>query len=422
MFLDSPGLWMYLLLAVLITMSAFFSASETSFSCMNKIRIKSSASDGNKNAQLALKVAEDYDRMLTTILIGNNIVNIASASIGTIIFTDLFGAAGVGISTLVLTLVVLIFGEILPKTYAKENSDRIAMRFAGILHFLMTVFTPIVWLFVQLKKLIKKPDAEETPSVTQEDLKYIIEEIGDEGVLQERESELLQSALEFEDITVDEILTPRVDLVAAEVSDSVDEIRALFIEHRYSRIPIYEKNIDNIIGILSERDFFRALIEKKPIDVRELMRKTVYVPEKQKISSVMHELQRSKIHMAIVTDSYGGTVGIVTLEDIVEELVGEIWDEKDEVVQPVTKIAENLYRVDGDLNVFDMLDEIGVEIKDFEPESNTVGGWVLEEMQHIPAKGESFEYPPLTVTVDEADEKRVSKVLVAVKPEEEPEE
>lgn len=414
--MDDPGnLGQYILLVVLIAMSAFFSASETAFSCVNKIRLKNYASDGNAKAERALKTAEDYDRMLSAILIGNNIVNIASASLGTVIFTRYLGVAGAAVSTVVMTVLVLIFGEILPKSYAKENSETVAMRFALPLNVVMKILTPLVWIFVKMKSLVNKKNKEEdTPSVTQEELKFIIEEIEDEGVLQERESELLQSALEFQEITVDEILTPRVDLIAADVNDSVEEIKALFMEHRYSRIPIYERTVDNIIGILSERDFFRELINKNEIDIRKLTRKTVFVPEKQQISSLLHELQMSKMHMAVVTDSYGGTVGIVTLEDIVEELVGEIWDEKDEVIEPVVKLSDEEYVVDADLNVFDMLDELEIEIKDFEPESNTVGGWVLEEMKKIPEQGETFEYTPMTITIEEVGDKRVEKVRVKV--------
>lgn len=420
---DPANLGQYILLAVLIALSAFFSAAETAFSSVNKIRLKNYASDGNRKAEGALKIAEDFDRMLSAILIGNNIVNIASASIGTVIFTKLFGVAGAAISTVVMTVAVLIFGEILPKSYAKENSEKVTMSFAAPLNAVMFVLTPLVWIFTKLQSLVKsKKGEEDAPSVTQEELKFIIEEIEDEGVLQESESELLQSALEFQEITVDEILTPRVDLVAADVNDSVEEIKALFMEHRYSRIPIYEKTVDSIIGVLWERDFFRELINGKDVDIRSLTRKTIFVPEKQLISSLMRELQMSKIHMAVVTDSYGGTVGIVTLEDIVEELVGEIWDEKDEVVETVVKVDENEYIVDADLNIFDMLEELEIEIKDFEPESNTVGGWVLEEMKKIPEQGESFEYEMLTVTIEEVGEKRVEKIRVKVEtpePEEE---
>ena len=420
---DPANLGQYILLVVLIAMSAFFSASETAFSSVNKIRLKNYASDGNRKAEKALKVAEDFDRMLSAILIGNNIVNIASASIGTVIFTKMMGPAGAAVSTVVMTVLVLIFGEILPKSYAKQNSEKVTMNFSAPLNVIMVVLTPLVWIFTKLQSLVKsKKGEEDTPSVTQEELKFIIEEIEDEGVLQEQESELLQSALEFQDITVDEILTPRVDLIAADVNDSVEEIKALFMEHRYSRIPIYEKTVDSIIGVLWERDFFRELINGNEIDVSKLIRKTVFVPEKQRISALMHELQKSKIHMAVVTDSYGGTVGIVTLEDIVEELVGEIWDEKDEVVETVRKLSDNEYIVDADLNIFDMLEELELELKDFEPESNTVGGWVLEEMKKIPEQGESFEYAPLTVTIEEVGEKRVEKVKVKVatpEPEEE---
>lgn len=401
----------YLLILLMVMLSAFFSASETAYSSVNRIRLKNYAAAGNKRAEKALKVAADFDRALSAILIGNNVVNIASASLGTVVFTALLGPSGVGVSTLVMTLIVLTFGEILPKSFAKENAEAIALRVATPLSVLIWILTPFIWFFVQLKKpFIRKGKAE--PSVTEEELKTIIEEIEDEGVLGEEESELMQSALAFDDITAEEILTPRVDLVAVDISADLETIKSAFIESHFSRIPVYDKTIDSIEGILYERDFMTMLITGKIRPIRELMRETIFIPPSKKISQLLRELQAKKLHIAVVTDQYGGTIGIVTLEDILEELVGDIWDEHDVVTHEMIQTAAGGYSVSSDMNIFDLLEELEVKQPDFELQNHTVGGFVIEMLAHIPEVGESVQYQNLKLTVTEMDDQRIMRLLV----------
>ena len=311
---------LYILIVLLVAMSAFFSATETAFSSVNRIRLKNYAAEGNKKAAKALKVADNFDRALSAILIGNNIVNIASASIGTLIFTKLLGDGPVAVtaSTLVMTVVVLIFGEVLPKSFAKENPERFSLQVASILSILMVLLTPLISLLLGLKKLMSKliKSDKTNPSVTEEELKYIIEEIEDEGVLEEQESELVQSALDFDEITVDEVLTPRVDVDACHVKETPEKVLELFRNGNHSRMPVYEKNIDSILGIITEHSFYKAYSENPQVDIRTLIQDILFVPPSKKISELLRELQRKKMQLAVVVDQYGGTIGIVTIEDI----------------------------------------------------------------------------------------------------------
>lgn len=413
-------LWMFVVLVILIALSAFFSASETAFSSMNEIRMKNYAKEGNKKAKTALKIAQNYDKALSTILIGNNIVNIAAASIGTVIATAWFGANGAWISTIVMTLLVLTFGEILPKSFAKDNAENLALKVAGVLHCLMRVFSPLVWFFIGLRNLVGGKKGNEHPSVTEEELKVIMQEIQDEGVLEERESELAQSALEFDEIDVDEIFTPRVDVAAVDVESEPEEVKNLFLTCKFSRMPVYEGQIDNIIGILHEREFLAKMLSHEPVELRSLVREAVFIPQSLKISSALAELQKKKQQMAIVVDDYGGTAGVITVEDILEELVGEIWDEDEEIEEDVVCIAENVYEVKAQANIYDVFDRIGVAYTDKElpSGSNTVGGWILDTLQDIPEEKESFSFNNVTVTVMEMDDLRIQTVRMEVVPQE----
>lgn len=390
---------------------------ETAFSSVNKIRLKHLAAGGNKTAAKALEIAEHFDKALTTILIGNNIVNILSASLGTIIFTELLGASGVAVATAVMTVLVLVFGEITPKSMAKLNPEKFSMRFAGILRLLIWLFTPVSLLFSLLQKSLAKLDkGADTPSVTEDELKYIIEEIEDEGVLEEKESDLVRSALEFDEITIEEILVPRVKIVAIEKDDSVEEIMKLFINERYSRLPVYDKTIDNIIGIVNEKDFFAfySQPERKSGTIEKLIHDALYISEMKPISEVMNEMQRTKIHMAIVKDQYGGTSGIVTLEDIIEELVGEIYDENDDIVQSFVKTGSNMYEVMADLSLTDLLEKLELPEDTIDTESNSVGGWVMELFGRIPEKDETVRSGIFTVTVLESEDRTVRKVGIKI--------
>jgi len=412
--LESPS-WLQIVSVIfLLVGSAFCSASETALSSVSTIRLKNLVEDGNEKARRALTIAEDYDKFLTTILVGNNIVNIASASLATVIATNLVGAAyGPLVSTIAMTIIVLIFGEILPKSYAKANSEKVALLFSGVISFLIKLLKPIVWVFLQIKKLtLSKDPGEAQPYVTENELKYIIETIEGEGVLEKQESDLVQSALDFDEITAQEILTPRVDLTAINISDTPEEVYETVSEGHYSRIPVYEKSIDSIIGILYVREYLLALSSGKQPELRSLLHECPFVHKTMKISLLLNELKRSKTHLAVVTDDYGGTMGIVTMEDILEELVGDIWDESDEVENNFVEKADNLFEVSGDMNIYDMFENLDMNLKNFEAEYSTVGGWVLETLEHLPETGEAFTFENLTITVLEVEDQRIQRVLV----------
>lgn len=411
--MDSTG-WLMLSLVVLLALSAFFSSSETAYTTVNKIRLKALAGAGEKRARKALAVTDDYDKALSTVLIGNNIVNIAASSIATVIAMRLLNEQiAAAVSTVVMTILVLIFGEVCPKSYAKSNAESIALRFAGPMHALMVFFTPISKLLVVLTDFVNRASqGTDTPSVTEEELKYIIETTVEEGVLHENESELLQSAIDFDDIKVQEILTPRVDMAALDIADDLQSILEFILEERYSRIPVFEGSIDKIVGILHTRDFLEALATGKTPDVRGMLCECLYVHKTMKIAALLGEFKRTKINIAVVMDDYGGTMGIVTTEDILEELVGEIWDEDDEIVSEFVQLDKNLYEVAGDLSVREMLEKLDLPPDAIEADSNSVGGWALEEFSRIPDAGDAFDFENLTVTVKEIFEQRIIKLQV----------
>ena len=410
--MDTPSPVLYFILILLLAASAFFSASETALSCMNRIRIQNMADDGNDNAKLALRIADNFDRILSTILIGNNVVNLSASSIATVAATVLLGASGAAVSTIVLTVLVLIFGEILPKSYAKEHAESIVLRVAKPLYFIQIVLSPVAWFFTTLQKTVKSKRTETDPSVTEQELKTIIQNSEVEGVLDEQESDIIQSALDFDDTTVQEILIPRVDMTAIDIDDDLNDILNAAVEHGYSRIPVYKNSIDNIIGIIYGKDLLNCFVHKNNIDIQDLVRNSIYVHRSKKISDLLSDFKRQKLHMAIVTDEYGGTLGLVTMEDILEELVGEIWDESDEVTHDIVRISDTCCEVQGDCNIEDFFEEIGYQCKNFECEYSTVGGWALEILEHIPQVGESFVYDTLRLTVAEMDEQRIVKLRV----------
>lgn len=410
---------------VLIALSALFSSMETAISSVNKIRLKHDAANGSKSAKRTLALAENFDKTITSILIGNNVVNILLSSLGTVLFTGLLGPSGVAVSTAVMTVLVLTFGEILPKSVAKQNAEKYAVNSSGVLGFICFILTPVSFLFLQLQKLTAKlfRSDEKSPSVTEDELKVIIDEIEDEGVLEKNESTLVRSALEFDDTTCDEILIPRVKVVAADVSSSMEDIRDIFISERFSRIPIYEKSIDNVIGFITDKDFFALFFkndEKLPQSVEGIVQKAVYVHESKLISELLVDMQRSKIHLAVVKDDYGGTSGIITMEDIIEELVGEIYDENDEIVQRVVKVGDNMYEVAAWLNLSDMMDILSLPENVIDTDSldtNTVGGWALELFGYIPPVGAVIKSGIFSLTVLEADERTINKVGLRIEKE-----
>ncbi len=405
-----------ILIIVLIIMSAFFSASETAFSSVNRIRLRNYANQGNKRAGDALKIVNNFDKALTAILIGNNIVNIASASLATIVFTEAFGEGSVGFATVVMTVVVLIFGEIMPKSLAKENAESFVLAISRLLSGIMFVLTPLTFLFVSLKKAVTKiagTKSGEDPSVTEEELKYIIDEIEDQGVLEEQESDLVKSALEFDETRIGEILIPRVSITGVEINQDVEKIKRIFLKERYSRLPVYEKTMDSIVGILHYKDFMEMYLSGNK-KISFIIQKPVFISEHKRISEVLKGMQKSKNHMAIVIDQYGGTEGIVTLEDLIEELVGEIYDENDDEMPSFTCIGDNTYLVSGELSLSDFLQNIDLPDDTIETECNSVGGFVMELLGHIAQRDEIASFGAFDFKVAEVDEQKIVRVIITV--------
>ncbi|KHF41724.1 hemolysin family protein [Halalkalibacter okhensis] len=402
------------LFIVLLGLSAFFSSAETAFSSVNKIRLRNYEEEGRLGAKKAVSIAENFDKTLSTLLVGNNLVNIAAATLSSQIAIQLFGPSlGVFISTFVVTILVLIFGEIIPKSLAKEYAEGYALKTSGILFLLIQVFYPVTWVFLQIKNLVSLfvRNKESTPSVTEEEIKMLVQISEDEGVIGKNEKEMVHRSLEFDDIIVHEILKPRPDMIAVEVRQPISEIKDVFLKEHFSRIPVYEGSIDNIIGILSERDFLTAyIVDGEDIDLMSLLRQPLFVVESMKISSLLQELQKQKIHMAIVIDEFGGTSGLVTLEDLLEELVGEIWDEHDIRVNQVKQVGPSSYVIDADYSIDDFarFAKIDAPITS----NHTLGGWLIEAFQRIPKEGEEFLYQNLRLIVEKAEEKRVRQIHV----------
>lgn len=407
-------------IVVLLMMSAYFSATETAFSSLNKIRLKNMVSDGNKKAKLALELSNNYDKMLSTILIGNNIVNIASTSIATVLFIDIIKNADTGatLSTIVMTVAILIFGEISPKSMAKESPERFAMFSAPFLKILMTVLTPLNVVFSLWKKLLSKVvKIEDDHKMTQDELMVLVDEVTQEGGIDEDEGKLIRSAIEFTERSAEDILTPRIDLEAISKDASKEEIALLFQESGYSRLLVYEEDIDDIIGVVHLKDFYT---EKgiTGMSLAQIMTEPVFVPKSIMISDLLKVLQTRKSHIAVVSDDYGGTLGIVTMEDILEELVGEIWDEHDEVIETFTELDDNKYKVMCNTDLETFLKFFNVDYND---ENISLNGWVMEELEKIPETGDKFSFENLDVTVMHTDDRRAVELEVIVNevPEEE---
>lgn len=407
-------------MVICIILSGYFSATETAFSSLNKTRIKYMAEKGSKRAKRTLQLADNYDKLIATILIGNNIVNITTASIGTLLFVDLMGQElGATVSTVVVTIVVLIFGEITPKSIAKDYPERFAMFSAPMIGALLWLFTPLNFLFSLWKKLVALLfHSDEEDKMSQEELLLLLEEVEQEGAIDKSEGTLLRNAVEFGDLEVQSILTHRVDLEAVEVNATKEEIAAKFTETRFSRLLVYEETIDKIVGVLHLKDFYDGMgINPKPL--REIMTPPLFIHQTEKVDDLLQLLKSSKSHIAVVIDEYGGTLGIVTMEDILEELVGEIWDEHDEVEEPFRQLSENTYLVDCTVTLDDFCDFFDVES---DSESVSLGGWIMDQMQRIPEKGDQFTYENLTITATEIDDHRIEWVTVEVAPKEDNEE
>lgn len=396
-------------LAVLILFSAYFSATETAFSSVNRTRLRAMAEKGNGRAKLTLKLNDNYDRLISTILIGNNIVNIATASIGTVLFVKLYGDIGATISTAVITVLVLIFGEITPKSVAKDCPEKFAMFSSAFIRLLIWIFTPLNFIFGIWKKLIAKLlKIEKHEKMSQQELLMLMDEVQEEGSIDQDEGDLLKNAIEFTELRAEDILTHRVDLEAVEADSSKHEIAQIFNISKFSRLPVYEGNIDNIIGIIHQKDFYNGdgITEKS---IREIMTQPIFVLKTERINELLRLLQRNQSHVAVILDEYGGTLGIVTLEDILEELVGEIWDEHDEVTEQFLPIGENTFRVDCTVNFDDFCRFFRIES---DSSSISLGGWVMELLGKIPETGDHFNFQNLSVTVSETDGQRVTLIDV----------
>lgn len=397
---------------ICIVCSAFFSASETAYTTLNRIRMKTEAEAGNSRAALALRVSENFDTFLSTVLVGNNVVNIASTAMATVIFTHLFVNNGASISTIVMTVVVLIFGEITPKSLAKEFPETFAKAVAPIFKILMFILTPVNFLMKQWKKLLKRIFKSEARSkMTADELRNIVDEAHNEGGIDEDNVALLRSAIDFDDQEARDILTPRVDLVGVDVKTPFEDIAEIFLRNTYSRLLVYKDSIDDIIGMVHEKDYFCALHEGRK-ELESIVTKVVYISSAMQIFDLLRMLQQRKIHMAVVVDEFGGTEGIVTMEDIIEELVGEIWDEHDEVKHYIQKLDAQRYKVDCSADLEDLFQFFHLSADDDDYDSVTVNGWVLEQLQRVPSVGDTFEFEGLHITVTSATAHHAVEILI----------
>lgn len=405
---------------VLVLFSSFFSGAETAFSSINKVKLKAMMTDGKKNKKIerALKLADDYDVVLSTVLIGNNIVNIACTSLATLFFTGLLGDnsdLGATVSTVVMTVVVLIFGEVTPKTYAKEKAEKVVIAIAPIVKFFIIIFTPLNVFFRAWKRLMNRVfHTGKADTVTEEELKTYVDEAHTGGEIDENESELIRSSIEFDDIDVGDILVPRVDVEAIDKYASFKEIEKVFYSTNFSRLPVYIDDIDNIVGVIHQRDFEQA--KKKNLkSLRTVIKPVPAVSPDTKISKLLRIFQKNKTHLAIVVDEFGGTEGIVTLEDILEELVGEIWDEHDEVQIDIEKLSDSEYIVQGGMSIDDFYDYF--DIHEENNEVSTVNGWIMQNIDKIPQVDDTFDYGRLTATVISVDGKRAEDVKIVIREE-----
>ena len=399
-------------MVICVILSGYFSATETAFSCVNKTRLKAMTEKGDKRAALTYKLAEDYDKLISTILIGNNVVNIALSAIATLMFVDLLGDMGATVSTAAVTVVVLIFGEITPKSIAKDYPEKFAMFSAPFINMLIVVLTPLNFIFGLWKKLVGMIfKGEADAGMSQEELLLLVDEVQQDGAIDESEGELLRNAIEFGDLEARDILTHRVDLEAVPTDATKEEVAALFTESRFSRLLVYEDSIDKIVGVIHQKDFYTGTgIVDAPL--KEIMTEPLYIHQTEKVDDLLQLLRSNKSHMAIVIDEYGGTMGIVTMEDILEELVGEIWDEHDEIEEPFQQLDDSTFLVDGSVSLDDFCDRFDIKS---DSHSVSLGGWIMDQMECIPDEGDSFDYEHLTITVSKTDDHRVETVTVSVK-------
>ena len=410
--MDSNSIITVFTLSFLILLSAYFSATEIAFSALNRIRMKNMSENGSKRAALVLKLYGNYDKLLSTILVGNNVVNLTVASISTVLFIEHFGNIGAMLSTVVITVVVLVFAEVTPKSLAKESPEKFALFSAPLLYCLMVILTPVNFVFAQWKKfliVIFKTSANDK-AITEQELLSIVEEAEHEGAIDEEDKQLINNAIEFNDLQAYDILTPRMSIRGISKDATVDNLADLFLESGFTRIPVYENSIDNIIGIVHLRDFLEHVLKNKE-NFDSIITPAVFVAPSIKINELFKMLQKEKIHIVIVTDEYGGTAGIATMEDILEELVGEIWDESDEIIEEFISLGDNKYKIicaaeiDKMLEFFNLKDEV---------DSSTVSGWIMDMLGKIPEEDDSFVYKNLNVTVHKTGHRKALECIISV--------
>lgn len=415
--------WAYAVIFVMICLSAYFSASEIAFNTANKMRLRKASEGGSLAAKVAYQICERFTTSLSAILIGNNLANIAVSTCTTLIVLNLFRnnvALASTVATILITVVILIFGEILPKILSKQNADTVVRIIAIPTRILTVLLSPFVFivmaiLFV-LRKIWGSDRKDDEPTVTEEELASIIDTVEEEGVINEEQGELLQSTLDFSDTTIEKIMTPRIDVTAIDVDDEPEKILELLTDMtQFSRLPVYEDSIDNIVGVLSLTKYYKATLEEESPDIRALLMKPCKLHKTMKLPVALTKLRDAKMHLAIVIDEYGGTLGIITMEDILEELVGDIWDDTDVIVTECLATGGNTYEVLGDMNIDDFFEEIDfVKPEDFTCEYSSMGGWAIEMLEADPHVGDSFRYKNIFVIVAQMDEERVTKLTVLV--------
>ncbi len=424
--------WAYIVIIVMVCLSAFFSASEISFNTANRMRLRKAAEGGSKTAKTALHIAEKFTTSLSAILIGNNLANIAVSTCTTLIVIDLFGSENAGtasfVATILVTVVILIFGEIVPKVLAKQHADMVARFVCLPIRVLTVILIPIVGIVMALLFVLRKiwgsDRSDDEPTVTEEELSSIIDTVEEEGVIDEQQSELLQSTLEFHDTTVEEIMTPRINVTAIDIGDEEEKIKALIgDDSQFSRLPVYEDSVDNVIGILSLNRYYKAAMDDVTPDIRSLLLPPCKLHKTMKLPAALSRMREEKMHLAIVIDEFGGTLGVVSMEDILEELVGDIWDDTDVIIRSCFATGENTFEVTGDMNIEDCFDQIGFEApEDFSCQYSTMGGFAVEMLEADPHVGDSFHCDRLFVIVSEMEEECVTKLTLLLKPAEPEEE
>ncbi|MGN1044647.1 MAG: hemolysin family protein [Candidatus Methanomethylophilaceae archaeon] len=405
-------------LAILVIFSGVFSATETSFTSASKIKLKKMEEEGNTKATKTIALLEEYDKLLTTILVGNNLVNIMSSSLCTLIFTVSFGSVGVMYATVFMLVVILTVGEITPKVLAKSRPEKFALLFTPMMLFVSKVFAPITWIFQKVSTSVTEAvnDGDDAPTLTEEELMIMVDEIEEEGELEETERDLIKSAIRFDDKTVAEILTPRVDIVGVEKSATMEDVKSLFIHSGFSRLPVYEDTVDKIIGVVYSKDFFaRYFMGNKDGRIDSIIRRVRCIPESTSVATALSEIQKSTVQMLVVIDDYGGTVGIVSLEDVLEELVGEIWDESDEIEYDVVKDADGTFIAKGDANINNLMEEIErrFDLEDYD--GPTIGGFIQYKLNRSPIIGDRISVESVDFTVTSVRNRRIKFVKINVR-------